>query len=83
MNTIKLLFTTTSIAIFTCSCGNHKQNSGISKNTPVKFSQVEITDDFWQPRIKALSETTVPFCLDQCCTKTGRVNNFAVAAGIV
>lgn len=83
MNTIKLLFATTSIAIFTCSCGNHQQNGGISQNTPVKFSQVEITDDFWQPRIKALSETTVPFCLDQCCTKTGRVNNFAVAAGLV
>ncbi len=63
--------------LLSCSKG-----ADISRNIPVSFDRVTVNDAFWQPRIKALSETTVPFCLDQCCTRTNRVNNFAVAAGL-
>ena len=77
----RLIFTVAVSAVLLCACEGG-QGSGISRNTPVKFSEVEVTDGFWQPRIRELSETTVPFCLDQCCTKTSRVNNFAVAGGL-
>ena len=33
-------------------------------NEPISFSSVTVEDSFWQPRIKRLSEVTVPFCLD-------------------
>lgn len=51
-------------------------------NEPISFSSVTVEDSFWQPRIKRLSEVTVPFCLDQCAKKTHRVDNFAIAAGV-
>ena len=52
-------------------------------NEPISFSSVTVEDSFWQPRIKRLSEVTVPFCLDQCAKKTHRVDNFAIAAGVM
>lgn len=79
MDSTKFILTLSAAALL-CACGG--KETGISKNTPVKFSEVEVDDAFWAPRISGLSETTVPFCLDQCCTKTSRVNNFAVAAGL-
>lgn len=65
-------------AVATASACNNRQ---LAVNEPVPFDQVKIHDSFWQPRIQALSTTTVPFCMDQCCTQTNRVNNFAIAAG--
>ena len=53
-----------------------------SRNEPINFSRVIIEDSFWRPRIKRLSEVTIPFCLDQCSEKTHRVENFAIAAGV-
>ncbi|WP_353483988.1 hypothetical protein, partial [Haliscomenobacter sp.] len=32
---------------------------------PVKFSQVQITDAFWKPRIDKIAEVTVPVCIQQ------------------
>lgn len=61
------------------SCG-HKES--IEQNTPVNFSQVQITDNFWQPRLKTHAEVTLPACLNQCEFETSRVDNFAVAAGM-
>ncbi len=61
------------------SCGEKQA----IKNTPVKFSDVNISDAFWSPRQMALSEVTVPFCLDYCTEKTHRLDNFAVAGGLM
>ncbi len=64
------------LAVFSCS-------EETVKNTPVKFSDVKVTDSFWSPRLLAHSEITVPFCLDQCINKTHRLDNFAVAGGLM
>lgn len=48
----------------------------------VNFAKVEIRDSFWLPRIIRLADTTLPACLDQCEFHTGRIHNFAVAAGL-
>jgi hypothetical protein len=42
---------------------------------PVPFDQVEITDEFWRPRIETHRRVTVGACLDQC-DATGRIANF-------
>lgn len=47
----------------------------------VPFNRVRIDDTFWASRLKALKETTITACLEQC-ERTGRIANFAKAAGL-
>ncbi len=46
----------------------------------VPLTQVEITDEFWRPRIETNRTSTLPHNLKQC-EETGRIANFARAAG--
>ncbi len=46
---------------------------------PVPFTAVKVNDNFWAPRIKKNHDVTIPIALEQCY-KTGRVDNFLVAA---
>lgn len=46
---------------------------------PVSFTNVKVTDHFWAPRIELNQKVTIPIALDQCY-KTGRVENFKIAA---
>src|SRR5690349_10567351 len=46
----------------------------------VPFTAVKVEDSFWAPRIKLNRERIVPHDLKYCET-TGRINNFAKAAG--
>lgn len=48
---------------------------------PVPFTEVEITDQFWAPRMETNRKITLPFALKQN-EKTGRVDNFAIAGGL-
>ena len=47
---------------------------------PVPFTQVHIDDDFWSPRLEANRDMTIPLAFEEC-EKTGRIDNFAIAAG--
>ena len=47
---------------------------------PVPFTQAEIVDSFWQPRIQTAATVTVPYDFQQC-EDTGRIRNFDKAAG--
>jgi hypothetical protein len=46
---------------------------------PVPFTQTEIADAFWTPRIETNREVTVPHNL-RSCERTGRIQNFVVAS---
>ncbi len=48
--------------------------------TPVAFTDVSITDAFWQPRLDTNRRVTLPYCF-QKCEETGRIANFDKAAG--
>jgi len=48
--------------------------------TPLPFTVVQIDDSFWSPRIETNRRVTVPYDF-QKCEETGRIANFAVAAG--
>ncbi len=48
--------------------------------TPVSFTDVSITDRFWQPRLATNRKVTLPYCF-QKCEETGRLTNFDKAAG--
>ena len=47
---------------------------------PVKFSHVQINDEFWKPKIDKVATVTIPVCIDQTEIKTPRIRNFEIAA---
>lgn len=49
---------------------------------PVSFTNVMITDPFWSQHLKNSKEITIEACLDRC-EETGRISNFAKAAGLM
>lgn len=49
---------------------------------PVPFTQVQLTDAFWAPRIETNRTVTIPFAFEQC-EKNGRMYNFDRAAAAV
>lgn len=62
--------------LFFCSFSTSYAQTSIQKIEPVNFSQVEIEDGFWKPRIHTVSSVTIPVCIDQTEVKTGRIRNF-------
>jgi uncharacterized protein len=48
---------------------------------PVAFTQVQLKDNFWAPRIETNRRVTIPANF-QKCEETGRINNFYVAGGL-
>jgi DUF1680 family protein len=53
---------------------------GIVKMTPVNFSQVQINDNFWSPRINTVTTVTIPVCIKQTEVVTPRIRNFEKVA---
>ena len=47
--------------------------------TPVKFTDVHVSDSFWRPRLDATRDVTIPDCFRKC--EPARIPNFARAAG--
>ncbi|HET9054322.1 MAG TPA: beta-L-arabinofuranosidase domain-containing protein, partial [Cyclobacteriaceae bacterium] len=48
---------------------------------PVLFTSVELTDDFWAPKIKTNHAVTIPIAMYRN-ESSGRVKNFAIAGGL-
>ena len=46
------------------------------------LADVRIADGFWAPRIETCRRVTLPYCFEMC-EKTGRIDNFAKAAGLI
>lgn len=47
---------------------------------PVFFTDVSVEDAFWKPKLQVNQTVTLNQCLDKC-EETGRISNFAKAAG--
>ncbi|NDC77631.1 MAG: glycoside hydrolase family 127 protein [Chitinophagia bacterium] len=54
--------------------------TGLRKLQPVSFSQVEVTDAFWKPKIDKVATKTLEACIQQTELKTGRIRNFEKVA---
>jgi DUF1680 family protein len=50
--------------------------SSFQKIDPVSFSQVNITDNFWKPKIDKVATKTLAACIYQTEIATGRIRNF-------
>jgi len=46
---------------------------------PVPFSSVNVSDDFWTPRLETSRKVTIPYCFEKC-EETDRISNFEKAA---
>lgn len=62
------------------SCDNDKNSKSLDKVTYVDFSNVQIDDPFWSPRLTSHVTATLPVCIDQIENKSGRIRNFENAA---
>lgn len=63
-------------------CGNiTRAQSPLQQYQAVNFSKVQITDQFWRPKLEKVSAVTIPVCIDQTEVKTPRIRNFEIAAG--
>ena len=54
--------------------------TSLLKLEPVNFSQVNITDNFWKPKIDKVATTTLAACIYQTETATPRIRNFEKVA---
>ncbi|MFP4058566.1 MAG: glycoside hydrolase family 127 protein [Candidatus Brocadiia bacterium] len=48
---------------------------------PVPFTEVEVEDGFWSPRLATNRQKSIPHNLEMC-RKTGRIHNFEHVAGV-
>ena len=53
---------------------------GLQKMEPVSFSKVNITDEFWKPKIDKVATKTLDACIYQTEIKTARIRNFEKVA---
>jgi DUF1680 family protein len=67
------------LPVFACALAGAEETARGLRGVP--FTQVKVQDRFFAPRIEANRVGTLPVCLEQC-EKTGRIRNFAVAAGL-
>lgn len=65
--------------LFLLSCGTSRNHD--YPIHPVSLKQVNLHDTFWAPRLEINRTVTIPAVL-QKCEETGRVDNFAIAAGL-
>ena len=61
------------------SCSNTEIKDYPVRQVP--FTRVSVQDQFWKPRLDTNRLVTIPFSF-RMCEKTGRIDNFAIAAGL-
>jgi DUF1680 family protein len=64
------------------SACNEKQDLPDYPIQPVNLTQVEMTDDFWLPRIRTIQQKTIQYAFDKCETE-GRLENFITAGQVM
>ena len=67
------------MAIGTASAQQKVSASAGYPITPVSFTNVKVTDNFWGQRLQASREVTIPLAFSKC-EETGRYTNFTRSA---
>ena len=74
---LRNVFITLSLSVLGCGAAN-AQSSSLQTGypiTPVPFTSVKVTDQFWGQRLQASREVTIPLAFSKC-EETGRYDNF-------
>jgi len=56
-------------------------NKAVKTVKPVSFADVRVDEGLWAKRLEISRTVTIPECFERC-EETGRIDNFAVAAGL-
>lgn len=80
MNKPNFLLSMTGLALIGILAGCAVKTQADYPYRPVSFTRVEVTDDFWRPRLETNRTVTIPHAFAKC-VETGRIKNFEVAAG--
>ena len=74
------MFTKKILAVIAVAAGttSHSQQKDYPY-TALPFTSVQLTDNFWLPRIKINHTVTIPASFERC-ERTGHVKNFEMAA---
>lgn len=76
----KVILITALIATLTaCGIGGYERPNATIMEVP--FTQIELTDSFWLPRIETNRKVSIPCALHEC-EVNGRFDNFAIAGGL-
>ena len=75
----KLLLTNMLVIAITCNAIGTTQGTRIEE---VPFTPVHLNDMFWAPRIEVNRTVSIPSAFREC-EKSGRFDNFALAAGLI
>lgn len=68
------------VLIIVVSVGVIEAQNSLKKIEGVKFSDVNITDEFWKPKIEKVATATLSACIYQTEIKTPRIRNFEKVA---
>ena len=63
------------------SCAK-KENETVGHLNPVPFTSVHLNDQFWAPKIEINRTVSIPSAFKKC-EETGRMDNFALAGGLI
>ena len=66
--------------ILTCAMQTTSAAENPTSLTPVAFTSVQLSDEFWATRLETNRTQTLAYCFSKC-EETGRLANFAKAAG--
>jgi len=70
------------IAVPSCkNINQHAQKGDAETIKEVPFTDVNINDNFWKPRIETNRTVSIPSAFQQC-SETGRLHNFALAGDL-
>lgn len=79
VRTIAILLSMISLSIPDCVEEKEQRDYPVK---PVAFTDVQIADDFWLPRMETNRRVTIPFAFKKC-EETGRIDNFSKAGGLM
>ncbi len=80
MKKIILLSNLVLLSLILFACKGNQPVQGDYNYKDVDFTHIHLKDKFWAPRLETLRTITIPYAF-QKCEETGRIDNFAVAAG--
>ena len=70
------------LALFFGSCIQKEEAITSTPLNPVPFTSVHLNDQFWAPKIEINRAVSIPSAFGKC-EETGRMDNFALAGGLI
>lgn len=74
-----IIFFALALALFSCQLEEEQKSTPLQ---PVPFTAVHLNDCFWAPKLEINKKVSIPSAF-QKSEETGRVDNFALAAGLI